>query len=141
MIKTWTFVALGGVLGFLAMCWLVARRPPEPMRTDWFELPGTPVAVNDVSVADWQQANAVLRRLAVDRTYGMAAERPGDAQRAESDLGEFKITYRRRGGNLSGWAAPETVVVRAWQPITVDYGRAAPTQLMRFERVRAGPVE
>lgn len=142
MTKTWTFVALGAVCGFLAMCWLVAWRDPKPLPTAWFELPGTPVAVDDVPVADWEQANRVLLRIAAQRSYELAVDGGPTSRSPESSLGEFKVAYRRRtGGTLSAGAAPEVVTVRAWRPITVDYSRAESTQLLRFERVRSAPVE
>jgi hypothetical protein len=37
--------------------------------------------------------------------------------------------------------APETVTIRAWLPVTVDYSRAYPTQLTRFELVRDASVD
>lgn len=142
MIRTTLFVALGAVLGFAVVFSFVPRRPPEPIPPNWVSLPGTPVAVNDIAVGSWDEANQVLRRLVGQRYYEHEGE-PGTMPRqVESGLGEYRVTYvPSGGGRRAAGTAPETVTIRAWLPITVDYSRASGTQLTRFEVVRGSPVE
>ncbi len=137
--KTSVAVGISSLLGFALTFAFVPQRA-EGVPPTWFELPGSPLTVDGQPVTGWKEANKVLR----DAAYHSYSETPSDAarQQPEREGREVRVTYTRRSSDLFGGPQPvESVVVRTFLPITIEYSRAMHYQLVRYEIVRPETVD
>lgn len=138
--KTSVAVGISSLLGFALTFAFVPQRPSQGVPPTWFELPGTPLTVDDQPVSGWEEANKVLRDAAY-HSYQMEP-RDGARQQPEREGREVRVTYTRRHADLFGCSPPvESVVVRTFLPITIEYSRAMPYQLVRYEIVRPSVID
>ena len=134
--KTFVAVGVSAVLAFTITVLVVPRRPPTLISPSWFDLPGTPVSVNDQPVSGWKEVNELLHAEA-RKSYTEQYDALSTTRAPEHPGPEFQVTYRPHGPRRSdGSPAIETVVVRAWHPITLLHSRANHEQLARYEIVR-----
>lgn len=134
--KTSIAAIVSAVLAFILTYLLVPQRRPDHIPPSWFELPGTPVSVDNEPVDDWDQVNEKLRGTV--RESLRTVDGNLDTEHAPELPGRgVRITYvpynSSRADNSSGAA---TVVVRPWLPITIHYSRSRPEQHARYEIVR-----
>lgn len=137
--KTSVAVCMGSLAGFVVAFAVVPRRAPGDIPPAWFELPGTPVTVDGKPVEDWEQANRVLRAAAYE-SYQESCMQSPTRRPVESEGREVRITFRPNGGGGRG-GAEQSVVVRTFLPIAIDYSRASPMQLLRYEIARPDVVQ
>ena len=146
------YLGLGALTGFALVYLLVPPTRTHEVPAVWFSLPGRPIAVNGAPVDSWEEANALLRRSArsmVEQHYH-EPESEGysywhmkrGTRPPEVKLGDMEVVYVPEGSRPDGKPRqPTRVVVRAWQPVTVDYGRSYSEVTARFELVRPDPIE
>ncbi len=146
--KTFVAAAASAALAFLAT-WVLAPRPqPERLLPNWFELPGVPLAVDDLLVDDWGQVNEILHR-STRRSYDSPDlnlySRLKDTAAPEVEARRFRIAWLPRAGRGVGAAgAVETVEVRTLLPLTLIYSRSGgyrPERFARYEIVRPDKIE
>lgn len=134
-----TTVAISSVLGFVITFVCVPQREPEPIRSTRFELPGVPVAVEDMPVRDWQEANDALRQAMFMRHHEEGVVRGADGKPSETRSAGIRIQYRPYAGSADGDpSAVETVVVQRYVPAIDRYSRSNQDYIARYEIVRYG---
>ncbi|MCA8948989.1 MAG: hypothetical protein KDE27_05770 [Planctomycetes bacterium] len=137
-------IVASSVLAFALTYWLVPPRPPTLLPPSWFELPGSPQAVDGKPVRDWQQANAELQRIM--KTWYLeeylVEHRDQREMPVEIEARPVRITYvpRTRVGG-AGEPGVATVEVRPILPITILYTRGPYERVARYEVVRSESVE
>lgn len=101
-----------------------------------------PQKVDGVAVHSWHEVNEVLRQRANTSHMEAVMENRLDPGWTELEGREIRITYAPHGADpFNGPAPVETVVVRTFLPRIIDYSRAHPAQLARFELVRTNVVD
>jgi hypothetical protein len=147
------YLGLGALTGFALVYLLVPPTRRHEVPAVWFSLPGRPIAVNGAPVDSWEEANAILRRSARSMMGRQQNDPESEAysywfmkngtRPPEVKIGEMEVVYVPAGSGRDGEPRqPTKVVVRAWQPVTVDYGRMYPSEATaRFELVRPDPIE
>lgn len=130
------------ILGFVAAGLPTAayRVWPRQERTGWFELAGTPVALDSVPVEDWEHVNDLLARPVADlrqRIDALAvASAHGGLPEAEFFERAFEITFRPDGDG-----PVQCALVRRYLSTALAWGgRRHPTSYARHEVVRVEPV-
>ncbi|MCA8968365.1 MAG: hypothetical protein KDC95_01225 [Planctomycetes bacterium] len=153
--KSLLFLGVGALTGFALVYFLVPTEVSREVPPSWFSLPGRALSVNGVSVDSWEEANLVLHKATKEsltraqadlesELYGgrFTSKEPGERP-PELNMGEFLVEYvPARRASDSATPIPTVVRVRAWLPVTVEYGRTPPgPQFARFEPVPAEPVQ
>lgn len=121
------------------------RGPPgaDGKPPGWFQLYGTPVAINDQPVEDWDEVNRVLRGTSYRAMDPWSQHRfDHDKLPEQLDGGTFTVTVAIPVHRAAGSVAKERVVtVRRWFAKQSLFTRAGPSRYQRFEIEVEHPLE